>query len=44
MDNVFLNDYVVIIMFSIILSMVSTIYYLQITQLCYFQKCHCYVV
>ena len=42
--NMFLNNYVVIIMFSIILSMVSTIYYLQITQLCYFQKSHSYVV
>ena len=40
----FLNNYVVIIMFSTILSVVITIYYLQITKLCYFQKCHCYVV
>ena len=40
----FLNNNVVVVMFSIIQLMVSTIYYLQISLLFYSQKCHSYVI
>ena len=40
----FLNNNVVVVIFSIIQLMVSIIYYLQISQLFYSQKCHSYVI
>ena len=40
----FLNNNVVVVIFSIIQLMESIIYYLQISQLFYPQKCHSYVI
>ena len=42
--TMFLSNYVIVILLSIFLSVISVVYYLRITQLSYFQKCHSYVV
>lgn len=42
--TMFSNDYTIVMLFSVSLSVISVIYYLRITQLCYFQKNHSYVV
>lgn len=42
--TMFLNNYIVVMLFSVLLSVISVIYYLRITQLSYFQKNHSYIV
>ena len=39
-----LSSYTLVVVLYIVLSMVGVIYYLRIIQLCYFQKCHSYMV
>ena len=39
-----LSSYTLVVVLYIVLSMVGVIYYLRIIQVCYFQKCHFYMV
>ena len=42
--TMFLSNYIIVMLISVLLSVISIIYYLRITQLCYFQKNHSYIV
>lgn len=43
-STMFLNNYTIVMLFSVLLFAISIIYYLRITQLCYFQKNQSYIV
>ena len=42
--NLLLNDYFIIVLFCIFFSILGMVYYLRITQLCYLQKLHSYII
>ena len=44
MWTMLLSNYIIVMLFSVFLSVISVIYYLRVTQLCYFQKSHSYIV